>query len=167
MQRQHLQTTTMSLRIVALIILIIAPSFLVADIASQAPTGLQPGFNKAILDVRSVEAAGGTPSEIASLVETLNRALELNEQALRLTDPPSAGQRAQLLAQVDQMLLKVEDNARQLQVVASERTNVNGIVAYVAGGVAALLGTFAYALCLSFWRRYRVKRTLQMKITPK
>jgi hypothetical protein len=157
----------MSLRIVALIILIIAPCFLVVEVASQAPTGLQPGFNQAILDVRSAETAGGTPSEIASLVETLNRALTLNEQALQLTDPSSAGQRAQLLVQVDQMLLRVEDNAKQLQVVASERTNVNRIVAYVAGGAAALLATFAYALCLSFWKRYRVKRTLQMKITPK
>jgi hypothetical protein len=162
-----MQTTTMSLRIVALIILIIAPFFLVVEVASQAPTGLQPGFTKAILDVRSAEAAGGTPSEIASLVETLNKALELNEQALRLTDPSSAAQRAQLLVQVDQMLLKVEDNAEQLQVAASQRTNLNRIVAYVAGGVAALLATFAYALCLSFWRRYRVKRTLQMKIVPK
>lgn len=157
----------MSLRIVALIILALAPFFLVVNAMSQAPIGLQPGFNQALLEVRNAEAAGATSSEVAGLVGSLNRALELNERALRLTDPSSAAQRAQILAQVNQTVLNVENSAKQLQIVVSQRAAVNHVVAYVAGGVAAILATFSYALCLSFYRKYRVKRTMQMKITPK
>jgi hypothetical protein len=157
----------MSLRIVALIILIIAPWFLVADVFSQAQPGLEPGFNQAVLEVRKAEAAGATQRQLGGLVELVNRALELNEQALRLVDPSSAGQRTQLLGQVDQILLAVERNATQLQGAAAQRATQDRILAYIAGGIAALLATFAYALSISIWRRYRVKRTLQMNISPK
>jgi hypothetical protein len=157
----------MSLRTFALLMLIIALSIPVGLVVSQTSSGLESGFNQALLQVRSAEAAGATPSELSSLVVSLNKALQLNEQAMRLTDPASSQQRAQLLKQVDQILGHVHDNALALQVTASDRTSLNLILAYVGGGVAAVLGTLAYALSLSLWRRYRVKRTLQMKLKPK
>jgi len=101
------------------------------------------------------------------LAAQLNKALELNEQAIRLTNPASAGQKAQLIGQVDQMLLNVDSGAQQLEVVAAQRTSQNRILAYLTGGLAALLGMFAYSLGLSIWKRYRIKRALQMKISPK
>jgi hypothetical protein len=162
-----LQAATMSLRILALIILIITPSILLVEVASQTPAILQPGFNQALLEVRKAEADGATASEMNDLVGYLNRALNLNRQALALTSPSDAQQRTKLLAQVDQDLSVIRQRAGVYQIEASQRTFWNHVLAYLAGGVAALLATFAYALILAFYRRYRVKRTMQMKISPK
>jgi glycerol-3-phosphate O-acyltransferase len=137
------------------------------SVTSQ-PTGqLQPHFNQAIIQVHKAESAGATTNEVAKLAVLLNKALELNEQALALTRPEDALKRAQLLAQVDEMLDSVQSNATQLEAVASQRTFINSLVAYVSGGVAAFIATLAYAFGTSLWRRYRVKRTFQMKVIPK
>ena len=128
---------------------------------------IQPGFNQAITQVRLAESAGATQSEINELLTTLNKALELNEQALKLTSPNDAQRRAELLAQVNVMLKDVRTRAGELETVASQRTRMNTVLAYVYGGVAAAVGTFAYAFLLAFYRRYRIKRTFQMKVTPK
>jgi hypothetical protein len=166
MQSVYSEAPAMSLRIIALIILAIAPCFLV-NMGSQASSGLQPGFNEAILDVQKAEAAGATANETGDLVRSLNRALNLSEQSLQLTGPSSAAQRTQLLGQVNQILFTVDASARRLQIAASQRATKDRIVAYAAGAAVALIATFVYALCISFSRRYRVKRTLQMRIIPK
>jgi hypothetical protein len=138
-----------------------------ASVISQ-PTGeLQPHFNQVIAQIHKAEAAGATPEEVATLLVPLNRALELNEQALALTRPEDAQMRAQLIAQVDGILNDVQSNASLLGAVASQRTFTNNALTYVSGGVAAFLATIAYAYGVSFWSKYRVKRTFQMKIIPK
>jgi ElaB/YqjD/DUF883 family membrane-anchored ribosome-binding protein len=157
----------MSRSVFALIILIIALSIPLEFAVSETSTGLQPEFNRAIVEVRKAEAAGATPTEISSLVASLNKALDLSEQAMRSTDPASSQQRTQLLSHANETLTKVEDSALQLQATAAQRTTQYRVLAYVGAGVAALLATLAYALSLSFYRRYRVKRTLQMKLKPK
>jgi hypothetical protein len=128
---------------------------------------IQPGFNQAIMQVRLAESAGATQSEITELLTTLNKALELNEQALKLTSPNDVQRRAELLTQVNVMLNDVQTRASALQTVASQRTRTNTVLAYVYGGLAAAVGTFAYAFLLAFYRRYRIKRTFQMKVTAK
>jgi hypothetical protein len=65
------------------------------------------------------------------------------------------------------MLDTVQSNAVQLEAVASQRTFTNNVLTYVSGGIAAVLATIAYACCVSFWRKYRVKRTFQTKVIPK
>jgi hypothetical protein len=157
----------MSLRTLVLIMLILTPSILLADVASQTPVVLQPGFNQALLEVRKAEADGATATEMNDLVGYLNRALNLNRQAMQLTGLSNAQQREKLLAQVDQDLSVIRQRAGVYQAEASQRTFWNHVLAYLAGGVAALLATIAYALILAFYRRYRVKRTMQMKISPK
>jgi len=128
---------------------------------------IQPRFNQAITQVRLAESAGATQSEITELLTTLNKALDLNEQALKLTSPNEAQRRAELLTQVNAMLNDVQRRASALEAVASQRTRTNTVLAYVYGGIAAAVGTFAYASLFAFYRRYRIKRTLQMKVTPK
>jgi predicted DNA-binding protein YlxM (UPF0122 family) len=128
---------------------------------------IQPGFNQAITQVRLAESAGATQSEINDLVTTLNKALDLNEQALKLTSPNDAQRRTELLTQVNVTLNDVQTRADQLETVASQRTRTNTVLAYVYGGIAAAVGTFAYAFLLAFYRRYRIKRTFQMKVTAK
>jgi hypothetical protein len=128
---------------------------------------IQPGFTQAITEVRLAESAGATQSEINELLTTLNKALDLNEQALKLTSPNDAQRRAELLTQVNAMLNDVQTRAGALETVASQRTRTNTLLAYVYGGIAAAVGTFAYAFLLAFYRRYRIKRTFQMKVTAK
>ena len=134
---------------------------------SQTVDELQPRFGEMIVLVHQAESAGATSSEVAELVTLLNRALEMNGEALKLASPSDAQRRAELLKQVDEVLTSVEAKATQLQAVASQRTFTNTILAYISGVIAAFLGTVAYAYGISFWHRYRVKRTFQMKISPK
>jgi len=134
---------------------------------SQAVDELQPRFGQMIVLVHQTESAGATSNEISELEALLNSALALNEEALKLTAPSDAQKRTQLLAQVDEIFASVEDKAAQIQAVASQRTFTKTVIAYVSGATAAFLGTIGYAYGISFWRRYRVKRTFQMKISPK
>jgi type IV secretory pathway VirB2 component (pilin) len=115
--------------------------------------------------VHRAEAAGATHEEIVGLALLLNKALQLSEEAARL--PSSEARRALLLAQVDDILGRVETEATRLEVTSSHRMPANRVVAYVSGGVAAFLATLACAYVGYGWRRYRVKRMFQMRIFPK
>jgi hypothetical protein len=134
---------------------------------SQTTDELEPRFGPVIVSVNQAESAGATPGEVAELVTLLNNALELNKEALKLTSTSDAQKRAALSTQVDDILAQVETKAVQLQAVASQRTYTNTVFTYVSGAVAALLATVAYAYGVVFWRRYRIKRTFEMRISPK
>jgi hypothetical protein len=155
----------------ALIIIAIMIALLLSlrpvNVASQSTGQLGPRFNQVILQVHKAESAGATKDEVASLVALLNRALELNEQALQLKGAEGTQKQVQLLTQVDEILGTVQHEAAQLEVVAAQRTFTNNVLTYVSGGIAAILATIAYAYGLSFWRKYRIKRTFQMKVIPK
>lgn len=73
---------------------------------SQLTEELQPQFSRAFVLVRRAEAAGATREEVAGLVLLLNKALQLSEEATRL--PSSEAQSAALLAQMNEILDKVE-----------------------------------------------------------
>ena len=133
--------------------------------ASQLTEELQPQFSRAFVLVRRAEAAGATREEVADLVILLNKALQLNEEATRL--PGSEAQRVALLAQMSEILGKVETEATRLETTASQRTLTNRVIAYASGGVAAFLATLGYAYTGHIWRKYRIKRTFQMRIFPK
>jgi hypothetical protein len=124
-------------------------------------------YNQVIVQIHQAELAGATSAEIAELLVLVNNALDLNEQAAKLTSPADAQTRAQLLAQVDVIMNSVETKASQLEILASQRTRANEVVAYSSGVIASLLGTVAFSYGISFWRKYRIKRTFQMRIIPK
>jgi hypothetical protein len=133
--------------------------------ALQPAEELQPRFGSAFALVHRAEAAGATREEIADLVLLLNKALQLGEEATRL--PGSEAQRVALLAQANETLGRVETEATQLEVTSSQRMFTNRTVAYVSGGIAAFLATLAYVCTGYVWRKYRIKRTFQMRIFPK
>jgi len=136
--------------------------------ATSEAEDLQVRFGHALVLVQQAEFAGATVTEVDELVKVLNEALELREDALKLSNSPDdSRKRAELLAQVDQLLSSGEARATQLRAVASQRTFTNTVIAYLSGIVAAILGTFAYAYAVSLWRKYRIKRTFQMKVSPR
>lgn len=136
-------------------------------VKSQTVETLQPRFGQTLALVHQAESAGATSGEIGELVALLNKALELNGEAVKLTAPEEAQKRAELLAQVDQILTTVENRAAELTSVASQRSYTNRVLSYVWGAIAAVLGTIVYAFTLSFYREYRIKRTFQMRVTRK
>jgi hypothetical protein len=131
---------------------------------SQPVSQIEPRFNQVLSQVHKAEAAGATPNEIAELVTLLNNALSLNEQALASQD---AQKRSDLSAQLGEMLTTIQARASQLESLAAQRTSTNKMVAYASGVILALGGTLLYAYGISFYRKYRIKRTFQMKVIPK
>jgi hypothetical protein len=98
-------------------------------------------------------------------VQLLDKALDLNREA---SEPNATSQeRTTLLSQVDQTLTTVNNQAAELTATAAQRTYYNVVFAYVWGLVVAVLGTFAYLVMISVYREYRIRRTFQMKVTPK
>jgi hypothetical protein len=136
-------------------------------VTSQTLGPLEQRFGGTITALHQAETAGATPTEIESLVALLNKALELNNQAMNLNRANETQARTALVAQVNQILTTVEDQAAELTVVASQRTYMNKILTYAGGVVAAIVGTVGYAYVTSFYQKYRVKRTFQMRVTRK
>jgi hypothetical protein len=148
-------------------IAILAVTLLPILAISQSTGTIEPGFAGALGAVRQAETAGATPSEIAALVVLLNKALELNGDALKLTTPGDANRRTELTSQVDQTLITVQNQADNLTTLASRRSYMNKLLTYVGGILAAFIGTIVVAFVVSFYRAYRIKRTFQMRIARK
>jgi len=136
-------------------------------VKSQTIETLEPRFGQTLALVHQAESAGATSTEIGALVVLLNNALELYGDALKLTAPDEGQRRAELVAQVDQILMTVENRAADLTALASQRSYTNRVLTYMWGAIAAVLGTILYAFTMSFYRKYRVKRTFQMRVTRK
>lgn len=159
-----LRKSLLAMSALAILLLIVAGS---VRVASQVPAQFEPRFSRALAVIHQAETSGATADEVKELVALLNRALELNDEAAKLTGPTDAGRRAEVLAQLDQLLGSLETKAGQLEAVSSQRAFMNRVLAYVSGGIVAVLATLAYAYGDSFYRRYRIKRTFQMRIHPK
>jgi len=136
-------------------------------VTSQTNGTLEPGFSQAIVAVRRAQSAGATPSEVAGLIGLLNKALDLNREALKLNTTDESQKRTALLSQVDQTLATVESQAADLTIVSSQRSYDNLILAYVGGAITAMLGTLLYVFTVRIYREYRIRRTFQMRVTPK
>jgi hypothetical protein len=135
--------------------------------APQTIGTLQPGFGQVIVVLHRAESSEATSSEVSELVTLLNKALELNREALKLNAPDEVGRRAELLAQVDQILTTVENRSVELTVVSSQRAYRDKVFTYVGAAIVAVLGTIIYAFAVSLHQRYRIKRTFQMKVSLK
>lgn len=146
------------------VVLVIAIQALVT---SQTNGTLEPAFSQAIVAVRHAQSAGATPSEVAGLIVLLNKALDLNREALKMNTTDETQKRTALLSQVDQTLATVESQAAELTIVSSQRSYDNLILAYVGGAIAAMLGTLLYVFTVRIYREYRIRRTFQMRVTPK
>ncbi len=136
-------------------------------VTPQTNGPLEPAFSQAIIAVRNAQSAGATPSEVAGLIVLLNKALDLNREALKLNTTDESQKRTALSSQVDQTLAMVESQAAELTIVSSQRSYNNLILAYVEGAIAAMLGTLLYVFTVRIYREYRIRRTFQMRVTRK
>lgn len=152
---------------IAAAIVIVAVALVPFLAISQTTTTIEPGFGPALAAVHQAESAGATPSEIASLVAQLNKALQLNQNAMKPNGPGEAQNRTGLILQVDEILMTVQGQATDLTALASHRSYVNKVLNYVLGVIAAVVGTVLFAFTVTFYRNYRIKRTFQMRITRK
>ncbi len=149
----------------ALAMLILFVPQLVAT--GQVSQPLLQGFGQSFEAVLRAESAGATSQELSPLVAQLNKALELDRQALTLTNPTESGQRVELFAQVNQILARVHGEADQLADASAQRSYDDRILNYTWGMAAAVLGTLGYALALPFYDNLRIKRTFRMKVRRK
>ncbi len=158
-----------SLRPISLILLITAIILVLATnslIAQSQPETFQTRLNKSLLLVHQAESAGATPAEVGELIQLLNKALEIDDAIHQLASNDQQ-RRTQLDAQLKDVFDTLETRAVQLETSASQRALTSKVIAYVSAGFAALALTGAYILGIAFWRKYRVKRTLRMRISPK
>jgi len=153
-----------SILLLTTLLLLVAGSIVAA---SSAADDLELRRSQTIILVSQGESAGATPSEMGELAALLNKAVELSEEAAMLTSPGDAQQRGDLLRQADEVLTTVGTKAAQLRAAASQRAFTTTVLMHVFGVIVAFVGTVAYAYGISFWRKYRVKRTFQMRISIK
>ena len=132
---------------------------------SQSSGNIEPGFGAALSSVQRAELAGASKDDGNSLVTDLNRALILNLQALRLSASNESVNRSALLGQVDQILGNVQNRADAIRASASQGTFMQKTLTYVFAVIAAAVLTLVIAYASRLWRVYKVKRTLQMRIT--
>lgn len=132
---------------------------------AQLTESMQLPFSSALIAVRQAQEAGATPNEIAPLIGLLNKALELQTEALDLRSPAQSSKRAELLSQMDQILSTVATQGSKLTRASLEREQTNQTIAYILGAVAALLGSLFYALAVSSYKRRRIKRILNMRVS--
>jgi hypothetical protein len=133
---------------------------------SRAQLNAAPGFGQAIVAVNNAEAAGASPNETAPLVAMLNKAFELNQEASSLPTNQT-DERHALLSSVNQILTNVTNQANDLCTTSTQRAFTNKLVTYVSGLLVAAVGTFAYVFGVELYQRYRIKRALQMRVSPK
>jgi hypothetical protein len=127
---------------------------------------LEASFGQAIVAINNAEAAGATPNETAPLVTLLNKALQLNQEASSLPTNQTQ-QRNAILSSVPQILTNVTNQANDLTATSAQRSYTNKIITGVAGILVAVVGTFAYVLCVELYQRYRIKRAFQLKVKAK
>jgi len=124
-------------------------------------------FSQALVQVQQAELAGASPQEISGLVNLLNRAAELDHEAIQSSAANETARESQLTAQVGQILNTVESEAMQLTVSSSQRSSANKIIAYLSGVLAAVLGTVAYLFAVYLNERHKVNRIFQMRVRRK
>ena len=159
--------STFMIRVSALLVFslsLVAMAVLVqsASVSSQSVNS-QMQLSKAIQDVQAAELSGANPDEMRELAVQLNTMIGLQDELQNLS-PQELGKRAQLTEQINNTLTKVDVQANEIATRASQRTSINDLVAYSSGVVGAVIATVVYHYGTLLRRRYRVKRTFQMKI---
>jgi len=141
--------------LLAILLTLAILSITLTTVKSQS-TGPQSQFNLVIQDVQKAESAGANSEEMQGLVDQLNRVIELQNQNSTQNQP-----------EINNALTTIDNEANQIQTTASQRTSINHLTTYATGFIGAILATIISHFAIQFWRKYRIKRTFQMKIIPK
>lgn len=158
-------------RIVAVVSLVLMCAVLVLQLfhpmlAESQPSQLQPQLNKVLQNVLKAESAGAKSEELERLIYQLNSVINLEDQLHNL-DPQETGKHSQLLGEINNTLAKVDVEANQIEIIASQRTYMNHLLHYSLGGIGALVAAIASHCTFSLWRKYRAKRALHLKIVAR
>jgi len=157
LSRNVQRTLTLAL-VAAAISLIVIPM-----LVSSQSEGI--ALSTTLQDLQRAQAAGATQTEMQRLVDELNSIVNLQTELQSMS--PSDMRRDQLLSEINSTLTTVDAQAVQLESVAAQRTYLNHVYAYSLGVIGAIVGTVVYYYGLILYRRYRIKQTFRMKITPK
>jgi hypothetical protein len=135
----------------------------------QEPTG-QDVSSKLFETVRVVQAAnlaGATNNELSGSVEKLNEALRLIESANELQKRGQLSDANNAAQEALQILSNVQSEALSLQEKAQTRSQQQRLLTYALAPIMAFLSVLIYHYGGRAYRRYRVTKTMNMRVTVK
>jgi len=147
-----------------------APPILATSEQSDSPNEIQNAeqqFREAFAAVREAEAAGAEENQIAALVERLNLALNLMEQAKQGYAQGNSTNTDEAVAQATYLCNQLKGEANQLRDAALTSSHHNKILLFSMVPVAALIVTLCVHYGLKMWRRSDVERVMKMEIREK
>ena len=124
-------------------------------------------FKEAFTAIREAEAAGAKENQIAALVERLNMALNLIEQAKRDYAQGNSTNTNETAAQAAYISNQLKDEATQLRDAALTSSLYTKILIFSLVPVAALIVTLCVHYGLKRWRRSEVERVMKMEMREK
>lgn len=124
-------------------------------------------FKEAFASIREAETAGAGENQIASLVDRLNLALNLIEQAKRESEQGDITGIGETTAQAAYILNQLQDEANQLRDAALTSSYYYKVLLYSIVPVAALIVTVCIHYGLRWWRRSEVERIMKLEIREK
>ena len=160
---------SMMLAAVAILFLIVVVTAAQANYPKQALPNqdARTKFLETLKIVQAADFAGATNAELSSSVDKMNQALQLIESANllekrgQLSDANKAAQEAlQILSSLQPRVLDIQEKAQT-------RSQQQRILTYVMAPVMAFLTVLAYHYGREAHRRYRVTKTMNMRVVVK
>ena len=164
------------MKIHSIMLALVTILFLIVVIAAAQATYPKQGlpsqdasakFLETVKAVQTANLAGATNNELSGSVEKLNEALQLIESANalekrgQLSDAKNAAQEAL------RILSNVQSEALSLQEKAQTRSQQQRLLTYALAPIMALLTVLIYHYGGQAYRRYRVTKTMNMRVRVK
>jgi hypothetical protein len=114
--------------------------------------------------VQAANLAGATDAELSDSVEKLNEALHLIETANQFESKGRLSDAHNTMQEAMRILSSVQSEASTLQEKAETRTQQQRLVAYALAPIMAIITMLGYHYGGQVYRRYRVTRTMKMRV---
>ena len=117
--------------------------------------------------VRAANIAGATNQELSGSVQKLNQALQLLDSADQLGKQGQSAAASSYVQQAEQLLSTVQSDAVALQTKAQNRSQQQKLMTYALAPIMAFLTTLIYYYGGRAYRRYRITKTMNMRVRVK
>jgi hypothetical protein len=117
--------------------------------------------------VQTANLAGATNNELSGSVEKLNEALQLIESANALEKRGQVSDANNAEQEALQILSNVQSEALSLQEKAQTRNQQHRLLTYALAPIMALFTVLIYHYGGQAYRRYRVAKTMNMRVRVK
>jgi len=124
-------------------------------------------FFETVRAVQTANLAGATNGELTGSVEKLNQALELIESANELEKRGQLSDANNAAQDTLQILVSVQSEALSLQEKAQTRSQQQRLLTYALAPIMAFLTVLVYHYGGQAYRRYRVAKTMNMRVRVK